>query len=106
MTENRPPATPHHDERGKFKPGNTANPGGIPREIAAVRRQLLEHVPTALAKMVELIGSDDPAVARAAAKDILDRTLGKAKETREHTGDANALLVEILTSIRDAKKSG
>lgn len=90
----------------RWQKGQSGNPGGMPKEIAAVRRQLLEHVPTALAKMVELIGSDDPAVARAAAKDILDRTMGKAKETREHTGDANALLVEILTSIRDAKKPG
>lgn len=102
----KPP--PERDEKGRLLPGRAPlNPhGSIPGEIAAVRRQLLEHVPTALARMVELIGSDDPAVARAAAKDILDRTMGKAKETREHTGDANALLVEILTSIRDAKRSG
>ena len=99
---------PKRDATGRILPGSPPlNPhGGIPKEVAVIRRQLLEHVPTALAKMVELIGSDDPNVARAAAKDILDRTLGKAKETREHTGDANALLVEILTSIRDAKKSG
>lgn len=102
----KPP--PERDEKGRLLPGRAPlNPhGSIPKEIAAVRRQLLEHVPTALAKMVELISSDDPNVARAAAKDILDRTLGKAKETREHTGDANALLVEILSTIRDRQKQG
>lgn len=58
-----------------FKPGQSGNPGGRPKGIAAKAR---EHTDRALEVLVEGMDDGDPRVRVAAAKELLDRGYGKA----------------------------
>lgn len=94
------------DANGRLLPGHGAlNPGGQVQAFAKVRRMLEEHVPGAAQKMVELMAHEDPKVALAAAKDILDRTLGKAKESKDVKFEGNGVIAELLAEIAAARKA-
>lgn len=58
----------------RFKPGQSGNPGGRPKGIAAKAR---EHTDRALEVLVEGMSDPDPRVKVAAAKELLDRGYGK-----------------------------
>lgn len=55
-------------------PGQSGNPGGRPKGIAAIAR---EHKDKAIEVLVAGMSDDDPRVRMAAAKEILDRGYGK-----------------------------
>lgn len=57
-----------------FKPGQSGNPGGRPKGIAAIAR---EHTDRAIEVLVEGMESGDERVKQAAASAILDRGWGK-----------------------------
>ena len=57
-----------------FKPGQSGNPGGRPKGIAAKAR---EHTDKALDVLVKALSDKDARVKIVAAKEILDRGLGK-----------------------------
>lgn len=102
MTD-RPPAD--RTPEGRFPKGTSGNPSGQPAAFRAVRKMLEQHVPGAAQKLIELVDHEDPKVALAACKDILDRTLGKAKESVEVKTQGNALLAELLAEIAAARRS-
>lgn len=89
-------------------PGQSGNPGGRPKGIAAIAR---EHTDKAVQVLVEGMESADERVKLAAAKEILDRGYGKAPVfTADLTGklddlDDNALDA-ALSAIRDAIRAG
>lgn len=95
---------PARDAKGRLLPGQTANPSGQPKAFAEVRKLLEKAVPGALDKLIELVGHEDPKVALAASRDILDRTLGKAKESVEVKTSGNVLLAELLAEIAAARR--
>ena len=99
-SQDRPPqkARPAH----LFKPGQSGNPGGQPKAYAEVRKLLDSGVMAAAETMLRLASDEDgdPKVRMAAAKDILDRTLGKAKESIEHSTDANGVLAAVIEAMR------
>jgi hypothetical protein len=68
MPENR-------SNTGRFLPGQTGNPGGRPKGIAAIAR---EHTDKAVDVLVSAMDDADPRVRVVAAKEILDRGYGKA----------------------------
>lgn len=59
---------------GRFKPGQSGNPGGRPKGIAALARQ---HTDRALEVLVAGMADDDARVRVAAAREVLDRGWGK-----------------------------
>lgn len=58
-----------------FKPGQSGNPGGRSKGIAAIAR---EHKDKCIQVLAEALESDDAKTRIAAAKELLDRGYGKA----------------------------
>ena len=71
----------------KWRAGVSANPGGRPAWLKEAREAMRVHVPTAVAKLVELmsgkVGDEKVSIRmqKDAACEILDRVLGKAAQT-------------------------
>lgn len=70
-----------------WRPGESANPGGRPKWLKEAREQMREHVPAAVAKVVEVmsgkVGEKDVPLKMQleAAREILDRVLGRPVQT-------------------------
>lgn len=79
-----------------WKPGQSGNPGGRPKGIAAKAR---EHTDTALQVLVEGMGDEDPRVRVTAAKEVLDRGWGKPLAM---TADVTKRLDEFTDDDLDA----
>jgi hypothetical protein len=75
-----PPAV-SRGESGKWLPGSgSANPGGRPKGYGEIRRLARGHSKRAIARLAELVESDDGRVAIAACVVLLDRGFGRPKE--------------------------
>lgn len=62
--------------------------GAAPQVQASAQARILAIQFPAIAKLAQLVEQADyPSTAYQAVRDVLDRTLGKPKETTEHTGD-------------------
>lgn len=91
-----------------WMPGQSGNPGGRPKGIAAIARQ---HTDKAMDVLVNAMEEADPRVRVAAAKEILDRGYGKAPVfTADLTGKLDDLdddaLDAAISAIRDAIRAG
>lgn len=71
------------DKRGRIKSGSGAlNPmGAADRKLIVLKRKLDGLTERAIARLGQLINSENEAVALASVKEVLDRNLGKAKAT-------------------------
>jgi len=75
---------PARDSRGRLLPGHTANPGGAPRDVGKVRLEIKRHAGDALKVLLDLMmHSEDERIRLAAARDLLDRAVGKPSQTVE-----------------------
>ena len=63
-----------------FVKGKSGNPDGQTRGYAQMARRLEDMTPRALTRLSKLVESENEAVSLAACRDILDRSLGKAKQ--------------------------
>lgn len=60
--------------------------GAINKLTRSMKEKAAEHGDNALAKLVELMGSDDPPIALKAANDLLDRGFGKPTQAIDLDG--------------------
>ena len=65
----------------QFKPGQSGNPNGRPKKIQAAANIAEDATERAMRKLALLIDSDDAKVALAASQAIIDRSMGKPKQT-------------------------
>lgn len=83
---------------GRFKKGQSGNPGGRPKVEGEIRELAQQHGPAALKRLVELMASENERVAVAAAQAVLDRGYGKAAQALHLDGE---LRVPGSLTIRD-----
>lgn len=73
-----------------YKKGESGNPAGQTKDVAKMRQKLKREFafisPQARAVLEQLLLNEDPNVQFKAAKEILDRGIGKATEHVEITG--------------------
>lgn len=70
-----------------FRPGQSGNPNGRPKKVQGVQDLARDNGDKALRKLIKLIDSDDDRVALQAATAILDRAVGKPKQSMEVKSD-------------------
>lgn len=73
--------------RGRFRPGESGNPGGRPKVKGEIRELAQKHGPAALECLVALMKSKNQRVAVAAAQAILDRAYGRPAQAIQLDGD-------------------
>jgi len=69
------------DEKGRIQKGSRAmNPGGFTRREMELKRAIDKLSAPAIATLARLLESENAGAALGAAKEILDRTMGKVKQ--------------------------
>lgn len=108
-----PPAAPAEIPRARkrppprtaWKPGQSGNPGGRPKEVGHVRDLARQHTELALRTLIEIAARGTPDRARvAAAEALLDRAWGRPPQ--EITGPGGGPLqirswAELVTRVLD-----
>jgi|SRR5665213_3360611 len=94
----------------KWRAGVSANPGGRPKWLKEAREAMREHVPTAVAKIVEIMGGtvgDEKVSVRMqmeAAREILDRVLGKPAQTIQGPDESPLIPGGSFTELEYARR--
>jgi Family of unknown function (DUF5681) len=103
--ENAPPKA----NRGRFKKGQSGNPGGRPKMPPDMKAAIQEKTPELLKSLFALARQKaDPRVQAMAIKELLDRGWGRAVQTvnaKVEGVDANMAHLEALRSLMDATRS-
>ena len=77
-SEQRHRGTAAHLKPHNYKPGQSGNPGGRPRQVADLRTKAREHTEEAIAVLVAALKHRNVYARIAAAKELLDRGYGRA----------------------------
>ena len=89
------------DGSGRWLPGGgSPNPAGRPALPADLRKQLAEAAPGAVARLVELMQSPDERIALLAAREILDRALGRPAQAVEVDDGRDQAMVHYNLIVR------
>jgi hypothetical protein len=84
----------------RWRPGQSGNPGGRVKVDVDVRALAREHGPLAFRRLVQLMQSDNEAVAVRAAEAVLDRAYGRPVQAMELLG---AIAHIDVTALSDAE---
>src|SRR5262245_29567655 len=109
MAGNKHPRTAHL-RQSQWKPGQSGNPSGRPRQDKDVTAIARENAEKAIKRLVRLVDSADERVALAASQAVLDRALGKPKQPidatpRRPAPDVHSLSdAELLAIINEGRK--
>src|SRR5579872_6658731 len=79
VTQNNGPEPAHRGLGRPFSPGVSGNPGGRPKGYGEICRLARAHGARAIARLAELVESDDGRVAATACVVLLDRGFGKPR---------------------------
>ena len=80
-----------------WQPGQSGNPKGRSKAQGEIERLAKDKSKRALERIIELVESDDERIALAAAKEVLDRAFGKARQVEaEDDGSSKALTINII----------
>ena len=95
------------DSNGRLAKGSRLNPhGGAERKLLIMKRKLDGLTERAIARLGQLINSENEAVALGSIKEVLDRNLGKAKATLQldvtHT---SVIHLQALEEIAERKRN-
>jgi hypothetical protein len=82
-----------------FKPGQSGNPGGRPKENEEIKRLALKHCPKAIKRLAELMDDPNSRTAVAACDAILDRGIGRPAQSISHSGMIAATHEELLKQL-------
>lgn len=87
--------------RTSFRPGESGNPGGRPKELAEVRALAQAYTLDAIDCLADIITySDDDAARRAAAVALLERAWGKPDQRVDLSGDVS---IQIIRNVKGEK---
>lgn len=84
---------------GKWKKGQSGNPGGRPKEEREVVALARENSPEAIRRLVEWMRSDNGKVSIMAANAILDRAFGKPAQAVQVSGSLSHSYDEALLAL-------
>ena len=88
--------TKRNAPRTAWKPGQSGNPGGRPKDIAEVRDLARQHTAVAIAALVEIAKSGKSESARvSAAEALLDRGYGRPAQSVTLDGGAGSFIDEL-----------
>lgn len=95
------------DSKGRLAKGSAAlNPGGYTSREARMLRDLRALGPRAIAKLGKLLDDPNSSVALGAAKEILDRNLGKVKQqVQVDVTSTHVLHLQALEELAARKKA-
>lgn len=80
-----------------WKPGQSGNPKGKSKAQGEIELLAKDKSKRALERIIELVESDDERIALMAAKEVLDRAFGKARQVEaEDDGSSKALTINII----------
>ena len=82
-----------------FKPGQSGNPGGRPKENNEIKELALKHCPAAIERLAKLMHDRSGRTAVAACQALLDRGLGKPAQALEHSGFVAQTAEEYLKQL-------
>jgi hypothetical protein len=91
------------DDLGRWVPGTSGNPGGMPKPPEGLRTKLAELSPRAVERLAELLDSSDERVRLEAIKVIPDRHLGRPAIQADislHRGVADDHLAALIETAR------
>lgn len=90
-----------------FPPGKSGNPGGRPKGWAEFEAKCREHSDEAIDVLINLLRTGEERTQLEAAKTVLDRAWGKAKQQIEHKGNLSVSQLsdeELKSALMDAAK--
>ena len=94
------------DAKGRVVKGSTLNAGGYTTREARMMRDLRALGPRAIAKLGKLLDSPVESVALGAAKEILDRNLGKSRQSvTVDVTSTHVLHLEALQLLSDRRRA-
>ena len=94
--------------RGYFAPGVSGNPQGRPPLPREMKEVLESAAPRAIARLIELIESEDERVAAACANSVLDRLYGKPTQVTDakvETTSIQAAHLRVLQEIQERREA-